>query len=207
MHRHTQTGTVPKRLPHTSFILILSLPSHTRCRVRGRERWSQRRHRGAWGRRWRRGERMTAHAEDRSPLPSEVLIQPAEVQTTTHTCLLLSILLRARRERKWLPAVLPPQGSFPHINTFTAQLHLLHTLKTHTQGEPEAVNDGRMQNRAHLQPPVAGTKYSRLLECWSQGYELEVMQCSLIQQRRVRVGVDGSIKVSGVASQAEGHRF
>ncbi|TNN84039.1 hypothetical protein EYF80_005645 [Liparis tanakae] len=32
--------------------------------------------------------------------PDEVLIQPAEVQTTAHTCLLLSILLGARWERK-----------------------------------------------------------------------------------------------------------
>lgn len=85
-----------------------------------------------------------------SPFPSAVLIQPAELQTTTHTYLLLSILLGARWERKWLPAVLPPQGSFLHINTFTAWFHLSHTLKTHTQGKPGAVNDGHMQNCAHL---------------------------------------------------------
>lgn len=51
----------------------------------------------------KRGERMTANAEDRSPLsslPSEVPVQLVEVQTTTHTCLLLSILLEARWERK-----------------------------------------------------------------------------------------------------------
>lgn len=83
-------------------------------------------------------------------LPSQVLIQPAEVQTTAHIGLLLSILLGTRWERKWLPAVLPLHGLFPHINTFAAQLHLLHTLQTHTQGEPRAVNDGHMQNCAHL---------------------------------------------------------
>lgn len=85
-----------------------------------------------------------------SPFPSEVLIQPVELQTTIHTYLLLSILLGARWERKWLPAALPPQGSFLHINTFTAWFHLSHTLKTHTQGKPGAVNDGHMQNCAHL---------------------------------------------------------
>lgn len=142
---------------HTSFILILSLSSHQRCSARARDQWSHGRRGDVWGRGWRdwgkesRGEWQPVQSIILpSSLPSEVLIQPAEVQTTTHTCLLLSILLGARWEEKWLLAVLSLQGLFPHINTFTAWLHLLQTLKTHTLGEPGAVNDGHMQNCAHL---------------------------------------------------------
>jgi len=62
MHRHTQTGTLPELFPHTSFILILSLPSHTHCRTRAREQWSHGRRGDVWG---GDGERMTAGIEDR----------------------------------------------------------------------------------------------------------------------------------------------
>ena len=71
------------------------------------------------------------------PLPSDVLISLEEVQTTAHTCLLLSILLEARWERKWLPAPLSLQDLFSHINTFTAWLHLLQMFKTTLGGSPE----------------------------------------------------------------------
>ena len=72
----------------------------------------------------------------RTPLiPSDVLIQTAESQGRTHTRLLfLSISLEAGQQRKRLPAALPTQGSFLHINTFTVHFHLLHTLRTHTRG-------------------------------------------------------------------------
>lgn len=54
-YTHTQTGTLPEQLPHTSFILILSLPSQARCRVRGREhRGGEEMYEGG------DGERMTA---------------------------------------------------------------------------------------------------------------------------------------------------
>lgn len=158
-HTHTNRHTARTPSPHLIYSHFESPLSHSlqregqRAMITEEARRCMREGDGDTGMCvWGGGGWMTDCAKDRPLLFSPIRSANPTSGGADHRSHLPSPLhlVRGHMGGKWLPAVLPLQGLFPHINTFSAQLHLLHTLKTHTQGEPRAVNDGHMQNWAHL---------------------------------------------------------
>lgn len=116
--RDTQTGRQSACLCLTSFVLIFSP-------VRS----------GARGGPPSQEARIRTEANDEDPAhPIRCANPDGGVAGPRLTRLLLSISLEAGRRRKQLPAALPAQRAFLHINTWTALFHLLHTLRTPTRG-------------------------------------------------------------------------